>query len=315
MIKFIEKNFAFLAILFSAVALACPQSFIWIKPHIPKFLGVIMFGMGITLNFSDFKGVWQHKRLVITGIIMQYTIMPILAVMIALALNLPRELMVGLIIVGACPSGTASNVMSYMGKANLALSVTLTLCTTLLAPLLTPAIIYLILSHKIAIPFWSMVSSVFWIVLFPLIDGLIIRHLLYRRIKNIIPVFPSISILCILVIIACVVGLNQKLLLTFPALIIFAVVLHNGFGLCLGYYIAKLLKAEEAEARTLAFEVGLQNSGLGVTLAAKFFTVAAALPSTIFSVWHNISGILLAKWWALDKGKNLEQTPEKLLHN
>lgn len=274
-----------------------------------------MFGMGITLNFSDFKGVWQHKRLVITGIIMQYTIMPILAVMIALALNLPRELMVGLIIVGACPSGTASNVMSYMGKANLALSVTLTLCTTLLAPLLTPAIIYLILSHKIAIPFWSMVSSVFWIVLFPLIDGLIIRHLLYRRIKNIIPVFPSISILCILVIIACVVGLNQKLLLTFPALIIFAVVLHNGFGLCLGYYIAKLLKAEEAEARTLAFEVGLQNSGLGVTLAAKFFTVAAALPSTIFSVWHNISGILLAKWWALDKGKNLEQTPEKLLHN
>ncbi|MCP3966710.1 MAG: bile acid:sodium symporter family protein [Lentisphaerae bacterium] len=301
MSKFIEKNFALLAILFSIIAMIYPESFTWAKPHIPKFLGIIMFGMGITLKFSDFKGVWKNKKLIVAGIIMQYTIMPMLAVIISLILNLPKELMAGMIIVGACPSGTASNVISYMGKANLALSVTLTLCTTLLAPILTPLIIYTILSHKITIPFWSMVYSIFWIVLFPLIDGLIIRHFLYNRIKKIIPVFPSISIICIVILIACIVGLNQKLLLTLPLLIFMAVILHNGWGLGLGYFIAKLLKAGEAEARTLAFKVGLQNSGLGVSLASQFFTASTALPSTIFSLWHNISGVILAKWWAKKK--------------
>jgi bile acid:Na+ symporter, BASS family len=295
---FIKKYFALLAVLFSVIALIFPASFIWVKPQIPKLLGVIMFGMGITLTFSDFKGVWKHKRLVVAGIIMQYTIMPLLAVIISFIFQLPKELMAGMIIVGACPSGTSSNVMAYMGKANLALSVTLTLCTTLIAPLLTPFIIFICLNHSIEVPFWSMVSSVFWIVLFPLIDGLIIRHFLYNKIKKIVPIFPAISIACIVIIIACVVGLNQSLLLTFPIIIFIAVILHNGCGLGLGYFIGKLLKAEESEARTLAFEVGLQNSGLGVTLATQFFTAVVALPSTIFSVWHNLSGVLLAKYWA-----------------
>lgn len=260
-----------------------------------------MFGMGITLRFVDFKGVWKHKWLVLAGIAMQYTIMPLLAILISLILGLPKELMAGMIIVGACPSGTASNVMSYMGKANLALSVTLTLCTTLIAPLMTPFIIYICLRHAINVPFWSMVNAVFWIVAFPLVDGLAIRHFLYNRIKKIVPIFPSISIICIVLIIACVVGLNHSLLLAFPIVIFIAVVLHNGGGLAMGYWLAKLLRADEREARTLAFEVGLQNSGLGVSLATQFFTAAAALPSTLFSVWHNLSGVLLAKYWASRK--------------
>ena len=299
--KFVEKYFALLAISFSIVALFYPTLFTWIRPHIPILLGVIMFGMGITLKFTDFKGVWKHKWLVVVGVIVQYTVMPLLAVVISLMLQLPKELMAGMVIVGACPSGTASNVMAYMGKANLALSVTLTLCTTLLAPLLTPFIIFICLRHSINVPFWSMVNSVFWIVLFPLVDGLVIRHLLYNRIKKIVPIFPSISIICIILIVACVVGLTNNLLLAFPIVIFIAVILHNAGGLTLGYYIAKLLKADEREARTLAFEIGLQNSGLGVSLATQFFTSVAALPSTIFSVWHNLSGILLAKYWASKK--------------
>ena len=300
---FIKKYFALLAIFLSIIALFYPALFIWVKPQIPKLLGVIMFGMGITLTLSDFKGVLKYKRLIVAGIIMQYTIMPLLALIISFILQLPKEVMAGMIIVGACPSGTSSNVMAYIGKANLSLSITLTLFTTLIAPLVTPLIIFICLNHNIEIPFLSMVSSVFWMVLFPLIDGLVLRHFLYRRIKKVIPIFPAISIICIIVIIACVVALNQSLLLTFPIIIFVAVILHNGCGLGLGYFFAKLLKAKEREARTLAFEVGLQNSGLGVSLATEFFTVVAALPSTIFSVWHNLSGILLAKYWSSKEEK------------
>ena len=295
--RFIEKNFALLVILFSIIALIYPSSFTWIKPQISKLLGVIMFGMGITLKFSDFKGIWKHKRLVVAGVIMQFTIMPLLAVGISLLFQLSKELMIGMIIVGACPSGLASNVMAYMGKANLALSVTLTLCTTLIAPLLTPFIIFFLLNHCIAVSFWSMASSVSWIVLFPLVDGLVIRRFFYNKMKKIISIFPAISVICIIIVIACIVSLNQTLLLTFPIVVFVAVILHNCCGLGLGYFIGKILKADEKEARTLAFEVGLQNSALGATLATQFFTVATALPSTIFGVCHNLSGILLAKYW------------------
>jgi BASS family bile acid:Na+ symporter len=166
----IEKNFLFLVLLSSIAALFFPVFFLWVKPHIPKFLGLIMFGMGVTLKFSDFMGVWKKKRLVFLGVVMQYALMPALAVVISLLFHLPKELMIGMVIVGSCPGGTASNVIAYMAKADVALSVTLTLCSTMLAPLLTPGIIYLILSHKVAISLLSMMKSVFWIVLFPLID-------------------------------------------------------------------------------------------------------------------------------------------------
>ena len=298
---FIEKHFLLLVLFSSIAALVFPHSFLWVKPHIPKLLGVIMFGMGVTLKFSDFLEVWERKGLVFLGVVMQYTIMPVFAVIISFLFHLPKELMIGMVIVGSCPGGTASNVIAYMARANVALSVTLTLFSTFLAPLLTPGIIYFILSKKVAISLLAMMKSVFWIVLFPLVDGLIIRHFFQKRLESFISIFPSISVLSIILIIACVVALNQRLLMDFPYLILLAVMLHNVSGLVLGYGFARFFRASKNDCRTLAIEIGMQNSGLGVSLATQFFSSASALAGAIFSVWHNISGIVLADYWSKKK--------------
>ena len=307
----IERYFLVLVLAVSAIALWKPTGFIWMKPHIPKLLGVIMFGMGVSLKFSDFKKIWNDKHLLLLGVSMQFIVMPLLALLVSLVFHLSEEIFIGMILVGACPGGTASNVMAYLSKADLALSVTLTLCSTLLAPVVTPAIVYLILSHQIEISFLSMMKSVFWIVIFPLFDGLVLRHFLYKYVQKYIAFFPALSIVCITLIIGCVVGLNQQLLLTFPVLILVAVILHNTMGMGIGYGVARLFKASHDNARTLAFEVGMQNSGLAVSLATQFFTVASALPGAIFSIIHNISGVSLASWW----GRRVVSTqPDELSH-
>ncbi len=263
-----------------------------------------MFGMGVALRFSDFACVWQQKHLVGVAVLLQYTCMPILAVGLSSILNLPKEMMIGMVVVGACPGGTASNVMAYLAKANVALSVSLTLCSTILAPLLTPMIIYLVLSQKVDISFLSMVKSIFWIVCFPLFDGLVLRHFFSGKLERILPVFPSISIISITAIIACVVALNKALILSFPIAILVAVLLHNSIGYFVGFQVARFLNASVKDARTIAFEIGMQNSGLGVSLANQFFGAASALPGALFSLIHNLTGISLAKWWVFSNGQS-----------
>ncbi|WP_316899694.1 bile acid:sodium symporter family protein [Pseudodesulfovibrio indicus] len=300
--RFIEKNFIPIAVALCAVALAYPPSFTWVKPHIPLGLGVIMFGMGLTLEFGDFAQILRKWPLVGLGMVLQYAIMPGLAVAISYVLGLPADIAIGMIVVGACPGGTASNVIAYLAKANVPLSVTMTLASTCLAPVLTPAIIYFLLERQVEIEFLSMVKSVFWIVVFPLIDGLILRRLLRRRLEPFLRWFPSLSIIVIALLIACIIGLNQATLLGLPFLALLAVILHNGFGLALGYGLARLAHCQRRDARTLAIEVGMQNSGLGVALAVKHFGAASALPGALFSLWHNLSGVALAKRWrSLDK--------------
>ncbi len=298
---FIERHFVLIAVILSGVALAYPPSFIWIKPHIPLGLGIIMFGMGLTLDFEDFRDILRKWRLVGLGVVLQYAVMPLLAVGISFVLGLPPEVVIGMVVVGACPGGTASNVIAYLAKANVPLSVTMTLASTCLAPLLTPAIIYFVLEKQIQIDFLSMVQSVFWIVVFPLVDGLILRCIFRKRLEPFLRYFPSISILVIALLIACIIGLNQKTLLAFPILVLVAVVLHNGLGLALGYGTARLAKCSKRDARTIAIEVGMQNSGLGVALAVKHFGVASALPGALFSLWHNLSGVSLARKWRKTK--------------
>ena len=295
--RFIERHFIVMTVLMSGIALVYPASFTWIKPHIPFGLGLIMFGMGLTLEFEDFRDIWRKWHLVGFGLIMQYFIMPLLAVGISLVLGLPAEAVVGMVVVGACPGGTASNVIAYLARANVPLSVTMTLASTCLAPVLTPSIIYLVLQKQVEIDFWSMVQSVFWIVLFPLLDGLILRRIFRKRLEPLLGYFPSISIVVIALLIACIIGLNQNTLLAFPALVLLAVALHNGFGLAAGYGLARLVRCSKRDARTLAIEVGMQNSGLGVALAVKHFGVASALPGALFSLWHNLSGVGLARRW------------------
>ena len=295
--RLIESHFIGLTILLSGVALAYPPSFIWIKPHIPLCLGVIMFGMGLTLEFGDFRGVLAKWPLLALGVALQYSVMPTVAVAISLLLGLPPEALIGMVVVGACPGGTASNVITYLARGNVPLSVTMTLVSTCAAPFLTPAIIYLILEKQVHMDFWSMVGSVFWIVVFPLLDGLILRRILRHRLEPLLHWFPSLSIVVIALLIACIIGLNQTTLLALPLLVFLAVILHNGLGLAAGYGVSRLFRCSGRDARTLAIEVGMQNSGLGVALAVKYFGAASALPGALFSLWHNITGVGLARRW------------------
>ncbi len=293
----IESWFLVIAVALSAAALAWPGLFLWVKPCIPFFLGVIMFGMGLTLEFSDFKGVLSRWRLVGTGALLQYCLMPVLGVAAAAAFGLAPEAALGLVLVGACPGGTASNVITYLARGNVALSVTMTLFSTMLAPLATPAIVWLVFHQRIDIAVGSMMASVFWIVVFPLVDGLVLRRLLRKRIAPLLDVFPSVSILAISLVIACVAALNRETILALPLLILGAVVCHNLAGFGAGYGAARLTGCDARDARTVSIEVGMQNSGLGVVLAHGFFSAAAALPGALFSLVQNLAGITLAKIW------------------
>lgn len=292
--RFIERHFLLLAIVLSVAAFVQPVLFTWMKAHIALSLGIIMFGMGLTLEFSDFAAAIRNYKAVGLGVLLQYTVMPVLAVGISTLFGLPQEAVVGMVVVGACPGGTASNVIAHLAKANVALSVTMTLISTCLAPILTPLIIYLLLNQQIEIPFLPMVKSVFWIVIFPLVDGLVLRRLLKQRLNPLLHVFPSISILVISMLVACIIGLNRDMLASFPLLVFIAVALHNLGGLGAGYGAGRLAGFSHRDSLTMAIEVGMQNSGLGVALATKYFGIASALPGALFSLWHNISGIFLA---------------------
>ncbi|NLV97524.1 MAG: bile acid:sodium symporter family protein [Desulfovibrionales bacterium] len=296
--RWIEHHYLFLAVSFSALALLYPPTFSWIAPHISLGLGIIMFGMGLTLKFQDFTRVVRQWRMVTMGVGLQYLLMPTIAWTLCQILDLPPAVAVGVILLGCCPSGTASNVITYFAKADVPLSVVMTLVSTLLAPLATPLLMELFAGHRVQVDFWAMVRSVFWIVVFPLLDGLILRHFLRDRLQPAIKIFPAISALTICAVIACVVSLNQKHILDFPGLVILAVILHNGLGYITGFWGARVLGADTLSARTISIEVALQNSGLAAALATVFFGPQAALPGAIFSLWQNISGITLARFWA-----------------
>ena len=308
---FIEKHFLNLILIFAILGFIEPELFVWAKTYIPILLGIIMLGMGMTLNFSDLWEVRKHPKWIILGAILQYLVMPVMAIAIGTMLKLPQEILLGLIIVGSCPGGTASNVMVYLARAHLPLSITLTLISTLLAPVLTPFWIYFLANEYIDISFLSLVKTTFWIVVFPLIDGLIIRKLFTKKIEPVINIFPSVSIIAIAIIIGCVIGLNQETLQTFPLLVLVAVVLHNVSGFVSGYTISKLLKFPDNVCKSIAIEVGMQNSGLGVALALAHFTKLVALPAVLFSIWHNIAGVSLVGFFTRKSKKKLSASVER----
>lgn len=303
MARWVQRHFLILACACAFLALGFPALFAWIRPYISLGLGLIMFGMGLTLEFADFVRVgrmWPRAGL---GVVLQYTVMPLLAWGLCWALHLPDEVAVGVLLVGCCPSGTASNVITFFARADVPLSVAMTLVTTLVAPVVTPALVELFVGQRVAVDFWAMVRSVFWIVVFPLVDGLVLRRLLRERLRPVLDVFPALSVLAITGIIACVVALNQKTILDFPVLVMLAVMLHNGAGFAIGFWGARVTGARMSTARTIAIEVGMQNSGLAVALAGTFFTPAAALAGALFSLWQNLMGMALARVWARDGGQ------------
>lgn len=297
----IERLFLPIALLFSALALWEPGTFTWIAPHIPLGLGIIMFGMGLTQDVGDFTAAARQWKAVLLGAFLQFSIMPLLAVALSWLLRLPADVALGLVIVGACPGGTASNVIVYLGRGNVPLSVLMTTVSTLLSPLATPGIVWLLLGEHIDVPLASMMRSVAGIVLLPVLAGLFVRsrgRLLARQaLDKVVRVFPAVSILTISAVIACVIGLNRATLLGFPAMVMLAVLLHNGLGFGLGYLSGRLTGLSVRDARTMGVEVGMQNSGLGVTLAMRYFNATAALPGAIFSLTQNLTGIVWIKFW------------------
>ncbi|TCB41602.1 bile acid:sodium symporter family protein [Acinetobacter terrestris] len=303
--QFIQKTFALWVILFAAIALLAPDLFIWLKAYIPWLLGIIMLGMGMTMTVDDFKGVLQSPKAVFIGVVAQFAVMPGLAYLLCKMMNLPSEIAIGVILVGCCPGGTASNVITYMAKGNTALSVACTSVSTLLAPLLTPAIFYLLASQWIEINASSMFISILQVVLFPIILGLIIRAVLKSKVESYIQVMPLISVIAIVAIVAAIIGGSKAQILESGLLILGVVALHNGLGYLVGFWASRLFKLPYADCKAVAVEVGMQNSGLGVALAAVHFAASplTAVPSAIFSLWHNISGPALATYWASKANK------------
>jgi len=298
--QFIQKTFALWVIVFAALALWQPEFFVWLKAYIPWILGIIMLGMGMTMTVDDFKGVLQSPKAVLIGVVAQFVVMPGLAFVLCKLFQLPPEIAVGVILVGCCPGGTASNVITYMAKGNVALSVACTSVSTLLAPVLTPAIFYLLASQWLKIDAASMFVSILQVVLLPIVVGLILRTWLKRQVESYIQVMPLVSVIAIVAIVAAIIGGSKAAILQSGLLILAVVILHNGLGYLLGFGAARFFKLPYADSKAIAVEVGMQNSGLGVALAAVHFAASpiTAVPSAIFSLWHNISGPALATYWA-----------------
>jgi BASS family bile acid:Na+ symporter len=303
MLARITRLFPLWAVLASVAAYRSPGSVASIGPHVTTLLTIIMLAMGVTLSVGDFRRVFTRPAPVIAGIVLHYLVMPLAAWVIAKALRMPPDLTAGMVLVGSVASGTASNVMIYLARGDVALSVTISAVSTLVGVFATPLLTRLYVDASITVDIHGMLLSILQIVAVPVAVGLVVNHLFGRLVRVIEPVLPLISMVSILLIIAAVVGGTQKNI----ASVGFIVVLHNGIGLLGGYWGGRLLGFDESVCRTLAIEVGMQNSGLAATLGKLYFTPIAALPGALFSVWHNLSGSLLAGYWAGRPAKGSSQ--------
>ena len=311
----ILKGYAFTIMIFAAVSAAMyyPQHFIQIgdfklsKLIIP-LMQIIMFGMGTTLSLKDFGRVMQMPKGVIVGVVAQYSIMPFMGWALTKIFTFPPEIAAGIILIGSCPSGLASNVMSYLARANVALSVTLTALATLMAPLMTPMLRQLLAGQYVAIDFWGMVVDITKIIIVPVGAGLVFNHFLHGKFKILDSIMPVISMLGIGLIIVVITSAGRDSLLVVGPLLILACFIHNAAGYTLGYWASRALRMPERDCRTVALEVGLQNAGLGSGLAlamGKLSTVGLA--PAIFSPIMNSTGSTLALWW---RARSKEEKPE-----
>ncbi|OLU22336.1 sodium transporter [Pseudomonas sp. PA15(2017)] len=292
--RFVGNTFAIWVLLFAVLAFLLPSAFLPLTAFIVPLLGLIMFGMGLTLKAEDFREVVRRPGRVLVGVLAQFMIMPGLAWLLCKLFALPPEIAVGVILVGCCPGGTASNVITWFARGDLALSVSITSVTTLMAPVVTPALIWLLASEWLPVSFSAMFLSILQVVLLPIVLGLIVQRVLGARVSVIVDVLPLTSVLAIVAIVAAVVAASQAKIAESGLLIMAVVMLHNTLGLGLGYLAGVLTGMPLAQRKTLSIEVGMQNSGLGAALASAHFSPLAAVPSALFSVWHNLSGALLA---------------------
>jgi bile acid:Na+ symporter, BASS family len=295
---FAARWFAALIVAGGAVGLLLPEPSAALAPAIPWLLGVIMFGMGLTLAPRDFAVVARHPQAVAVGVVSQFLLMPMLGWGVGTALGFSAALLVGMVLVGSAPGGTASNVIVYLAKGDVALSVAMTTVSTLLAPVLTPLLVLWLAGSTLPVDAGGLFVSIVQVVLLPVLGGVAVRLAARRFVERILTVLPLVSTTGIVVVVAAVVGANVDAVRSTGPLLLLAVLLHNGLGLLLGYYAARASGLDEPRRRAISVEVGMQNSGLAATLATVHFAPLAALPAAIFSIWHNLSGATLASFWA-----------------
>ncbi len=312
--SFMSNNIAVLIIIFSVIAFFYPSGFSWATNYTTIFLGLAMFGMGLTIKAEDFKVVFTRPKDLFVGCLLQYTVMPIAAFVLAKLFQLPTDLALGVILVGCCPGGTASNVITYIAGGDVPLSVGMTIVSTILAPLTTPVLVYFLAGSWVEVSLLTMMMSVVKVVLLPVLAGILLYRLFPRQVDAVRDFLPLVSVVSIVMIISGIVGSNAEKIITCGALVMIVVAIHNGVGLLLGTGAAKLLRMEEKKVTAVGIEVGMQNSGLAISLATANFAVnpLATLPGAIFSVWHNISGTIYAGIRNRRKLKSYAQTAADL---
>jgi BASS family bile acid:Na+ symporter len=293
----ITNYFTFWIIIFAGIAYFYPSHFEGYRSLIVPTLGIIMFGMGVTLTTDDFKRVLFKLKDVGVGVATQYAVMPFLGFILAKVFGLDPLLAAGVVLVGSCPGGTSSNVMTYLARGDVAFSVTMTSVSTLISPIMLPILMYIYAGQWINVPVIDLFISTVQIILLPVALGLMFRVLIKEKIKYVLPILPSFSALAIILIVAVIVAANTNSIATVGFLVAMIAIIHNTFGFTIGYGVARMFGMDVLRARAVSFEIGMQNSGLAVALANTYFGALAALPGAIFSVWMNISGSALAWWW------------------
>ena len=294
---FFGKYMALIVLVVAALALFAPGSCLWIQTTwVNYLLMIVMFGMGLTLKLEDFKLVFTRPKDILIGCIAQFTIMPLLAFALGKVFGLDAALLAGVVLVGTCPGGTSSNVITYLSKGDVALSVGMTSVNTLLAPLLTPAITYLLLRTTVTVDPINMFLSIIKVVIIPIALGFIINKLFGKVTQKLVKVLPSVSVIAICLIVAAVVSHNSEKIMTTGAIVFVVVILHNLLGYACGFGLGRLLHMSVPKTKAISIEIGMQNSGLATSLAGTAFPdlAMATVPGAIFSVWHNISGAILA---------------------
>jgi BASS family bile acid:Na+ symporter len=314
------KGFSFATLIFGAVSLSMfyPAPFVQVgnfqmKSLIVPLLQIIMFGMGTAMSVKDFIGVVKMPKGVLVGLACQFTIMPILGFAIASLFGFPAEIAAGVVLIGSSPSGLASNVMAYLAKANVALSVTLTAVATMLAPLMTPMLMELFAGEFVPIDFWGMMWSIMRMVILPIIGGLLFNHFFHGKTPWLDKAMPILSMAGIALIIMIITAAGRDSLLSIGLFLIIAAILHNAVGYFLGYWGCRLFKMDERDCRTIALEVGMQNGGLASGIALEMGKVATVgLAPAVFGPWMNISGSSLALYWR-DKDPEKKKLEKNLL--
>ena len=295
---YISKYMGILVLAAAVLALIFPSMLQQIRPTVINYLlGVVMFGMGLTLNLQDFKIVFSRPKDVMIGCLAQFTVMPLLAWVLVRVFQLDEALALGVVLVGCCPGGTASNVITYLAKGDLALSVGMTGVSTLLAPFMTPFLTWALAGKSVNVDVVGMLLSILWVVILPIVVGLVVKWIWPKFTEQATDYLPAFSSVAIAFIVSIVIAANANKLMAGGLMIVMVVILHNLCGLSLGYLIGQLLGLSDPKRRAISIEVGMQNSGLASSLATIHFAAypLATIPGAIFSVWHNISGALVAR--------------------